>query len=266
VLQIALYVVLYDTQNGLRRSEIHVIVGVKPVTSLGHSLFEIRARIKAACARAGRNPAEITLIGASKTVSPERLRPFINEGLNDLGENYIQEGVAKTKALPEYSGRWHFIGALQSNKAREAVRYFDLVHSVDRVSLANALDKAAREAGKVQEVLLQVNIGDESSKAGCKLHDLSTLARHCAGLENLAVRGLMCLPPYDEDAEHTRVYFGQMRQAREELLADLGDRFAQDGAKSGWHLSMGMSNDFEVAIEEGATMVRIGTGLFGTRS
>ena len=236
------------------------------MTSILNSLFEIRTRIAAACVRAGRSPDEVTLIGASKTVSPERLRPFINEGLSDLGENYVQEGIAKIEALSEYSGRWHFIGALQSNKAREAVRCFDLVHSVDRTSLANALDKAAREAGKTQDVLLQVNIGDESSKAGCSLPDLSTLARHCASLENLSVRGLMCLPPYNEDAEQTRIYFRQMRQARENLLAELGDVFAQNGEKLEWHLSMGMSGDFEVAIEEGATMVRIGTRLFGSRS
>lgn len=235
------------------------------MTSIGNVLFGIRARIEAACVLAGRNPDDVTLIGASKTVSPERLQPFIKDGLTDLGENYVQEGIAKIGALPEYSGRWHFIGALQSNKARDVVRNFDLVHSVDRVSLANALDKAAREQGKIQEVLLQVNIGDETSKAGCSLHDLSTLARHCAGLQNLAVRGLMCLPPYNEDAEQTRPYFQKMREARDELLAEMGDVFAQDGEKSAQHLSMGMSNDFEVAIEEGATMVRIGTQLFGAR-
>jgi pyridoxal phosphate enzyme (YggS family) len=233
---------------------------------MGKVLSELRARIVAACEKVGRDPASVTLIGASKTVPAERLKPFIEAGLADLGENYVQEGLGKIAALPNFPGRWHFIGALQSNKARDVVRGFDVVHSVDRVSLANGLDKAAREHGKVQDILLQVNIGDEATKAGCSLNELSSLARHCAGLPNLAVRGLMCLPPYSEDAERARPYFRRMAQARADLVSELGRAGGAPDQPGAWHLSMGMSNDFEVAIEEGATMVRIGTQLFGARS
>ncbi|MBV9867755.1 MAG: YggS family pyridoxal phosphate-dependent enzyme [Abitibacteriaceae bacterium] len=228
-------------------------------------LYGLRTRIAAACDRVGRESSEVSLVGAAKTVPPERLKPFLEAGLSEVGENYVQEGIAKRAALNDTKCvkqvRWHLIGALQSNKAKDAVHYFDLIHSVDRLSLATALDKAARAQQKVQEVLLQVNLGDEASKAGCALEDLPTLVQQCAALPNIAVRGLMCLPPYHEDAEQMRPYFRQLREARDVLLTEPKDVF-----KSGVvHLSMGMSHDFEVAVEEGATLVRIGTALFGAR-
>ena len=219
-------------------------------------LAEICSRIAAACERAGRDVGEVTLVAASKTVAPEQLGPFIEAGLINLGENYVQEGISKIEVL-KAGVWWHLIGALQSNKAKQAVAHFDLIHSVDRVSLAQALNRAAGEAGKVQPILLQVNVGDESSKAGCSFEELPQLAQSCAAFTNLEVRGLMCLPPYNEDFEKTRPYFRALREARDRLQGEFGAHLCQ--------LSMGMSNDFEIAIEEGATLVRVGTALFGDR-
>ncbi len=217
--------------------------------------------MEGACLRSGRELSSIALIGAAKTVPAERLREFLHAGLAEVGENYVQEGLAKLAALENeaQTARWHLIGSLQSNKAKQVVGAFSLVHSVDRVSLAQALDRAAGEIGKVQDVLLQVNLGDEASKAGCKPHEVATLAEFCAKLSNVRLCGLMCLPPYDADAERTRPYFRQLRILRDELLQK--ELLRLETAE----LSMGMSDDFEVAIEEGATLVRIGTALFGRR-
>ncbi len=221
---------------------------------------EIERRMRSACVRSGRDADSLTLLGATKTVSAARLRAFIAAGLTDVGENYVQEGIAKKTVLNALPVRWHLIGALQSKKAKIAVREFEVIHSVDRASLAQALNKAAREANKVQDVLLQVNLGDEDSKAGCAPDQLMELAHYCAPLEHLCLGGLMCLPPYDEDPEKTRPYFRQLRELRDELR---GQNWR--GARDCQELSMGMSDDFEVAIEEGATIIRLGTALFGRR-
>jgi len=220
------------------------------------SLQEIEARRLLACERANRDAAGVLLIGASKTVPALELKNYLEAGLRHCGENYVQEGVAKIGVLrplfPEV--KWHLIGALQSNKAREAVDNFDVIHSVDRASLINALDKTARAKNKIQDILLQVNLGDESTKSGCAVSELSTLFALCNEKENLRVRGLMCLPPFDENPEFRRPYFQELRR--------LGDELNSENALE---LSMGMSNDFEIAIEEGATMIRVGTSLFGAR-
>ena len=218
------------------------------------SLDEIQQRINAACARAGRDPQSVQLIGASKTVEAARLEPYFRAGLRDFGENYVQEGVAKVEWFGErdLNANWHFIGALQSNKAREAVANFELIHSLDRMSLAKALDKEARAIGKTQRVLIQVNLGDEASKGGVEVEKLEELYEKAGQMKNLAIEGLMSLPPYHEDAQKMRVYHRKLR----ELSVKLG---------LGGELSMGMSGDYEVAIEEGATQIRIGTALFGKR-
>nr|AUN36302.1 protein YggS [uncultured bacterium] len=223
-------------------------------------LEEIQARLAIASERAGRDANEVILIGAGKTVPAIELKKFLEAGLKHCGENYVQEGIAKIAALrPLFPDvKWHLIGALQSNKAREAVENFDLIHSVDRTSLVDALDKAARAQNKVQEILLQVNLGDESSKSGCAANELGTLFALCKEKENLKVRGLMCLPPFDENPETRRPYFQQLRELRNELEGGPAQEAPME-------LSMGMSNDFEIAIEEGATMVRVGTLLFGER-
>lgn len=222
---------------------------------------ELQGRIAVACAQTGRSRESVLLLGASKTVSAGRLETFVAAGLSNVGENYIQEGLAKKATLQNLPVRWHFIGALQSKKASLCVRGFDLIHSVDRVSLAMALDKAARQVEKVQDILLQVNIGDEDSKTGCTPAELGQLAHCCADLQNLRVRGLMCLPPYNANAEATRPYFRQLRALRDDLTTQ-----NWRGAEDCRELSMGMSDDFEVAIEEGATIIRLGTALFGSRA
>lgn len=221
--------------------------------------MEIQTRIAAACARVGRDASEITLVGASKTQPSQRLEEFFEAGLRDFGENYIQEGVQKVRDLEakKLGATWHFIGALQSNKAREAVAHFELIHSVDRLSLARELSKEAQKIGKLQRVLLQVNVGGEGSKAGVAPGDLSALFREVSQLENLKIEGLMSLPPFLEDLELMRDFHRELRRLRDGLGGE------NAGLRS---LSMGMSHDFEVAIEEGATHIRLGTALFGTRS
>lgn len=218
------------------------------------SLQTIQHRINAACARAGRDPQTVQLIGASKTVKAPRLEPYFAAGLHNFGENYVQEALAKIQWFGEHdlNAHWHFIGALQSNKAREAVAHFEMIHSLDRMSLARELDKEARVIGKVQRALIQVNVGDERSKGGVDIDKLGELFKNTTKLENLAIEGLMSLPPYDKDAEKMRPYHRKLR----ELSVNLG---------IGPQLSMGMSCDYEVAIEEGATKIRIGTAIFGAR-
>jgi pyridoxal phosphate enzyme (YggS family) len=219
------------------------------------SLFAIQERIQSACAKAGREVSSVTLVGASKMVDAPRLAEFQSAGLRQFGENYIQEGIQKVEYFraQNLQATWHFIGALQSNKAREAVEHFDLIHSVDRMSLARELNKEAGKIGKVQRVLLQVNVGEERSKAGVAPAELMVLWEAVGKLENLRVEGLMSLPPFQENAEDSRPFHQALRQLRDACPLRAGQ------------LSMGMSNDFEVAIEEGATLVRVGTALFGAR-
>jgi pyridoxal phosphate enzyme (YggS family) len=212
----------------------------------------------AAARRVGRDPASVRLVGAAKTVPVERLRPVVAAGLAIVGENYLQEAKAKIAAL-DLPVSWHFIGHLQTNKAAAAVKLFDLIHSVDRPSLAQALDRAAARLGKVQDILLEVNLGGEATKSGVAPEELAALLQCCAGLPHLRVRGLMTMPPWRPDPEEVRPYFRQLRQARDQLQA-----LHLPGVELA-ELSMGMSDDFAVAIEEGATLVRIGTALFGRR-
>jgi hypothetical protein len=220
------------------------------------TLQEVRLRIEAACARANRPVSDVTLVGASKRIPAERLVPFFEAGLVDFGENYVQEGLGKIHDFEAAGLRanWHLIGALQTNKARDAVRHFGLIHSVDRPSLAEALDKAAANAGKVQDVLLQINLAGEESKAGCAPESAAELLEQIRAFPQLRCLGLMSLPPYLEEPEAMRPYHAQLRELRDKLAPG-----------SLPILSMGMSNDFEVAIEEGATHVRVGTRLFGGR-
>lgn len=218
-------------------------------------LHHIRERIEAACARANRRTAEITLVGASKTRSLAQLEAFFAEGLRDFGENYVQEGTQKVREAraQNWDAHWHFIGALQSNKAALAVQNFELIHSVDRVSLARELDKEARKIGKIQRVLVQVNVGDEASKAGVSAQNLERLLDEIRTLSSLKIEGLMSLPPFENESQRTRKFHATLRELNEKW-------------RVGRVLSMGMSHDFEVAIEEGATHIRVGTALFGARS
>ena len=226
----------------------------------------IHDSIGRACDRAGRSRDSVTLIAASKTVDAGHLAAYLRAGLAHVGENYVQEGLAKQAALHSGEGinfagvHWHFIGALQSNKAREAVAHFELIHTVDRISLARELNKEAARSNRVQDILLQVNLGAEVSKAGVSPAALAELLEQCRNLGNLRIRGLMSLPPYEPDSEAMRPYHSQLRQ----LLLEMREQCSLDSSQF-QVLSMGMSNDFEVAIEEGATHVRVGTALFGAR-
>jgi len=217
----------------------------------------VRARIDRAAQRVGRRTDEITLIAVSKTFSAEAIRAAYDAGLRHFGENRIQEMQAKHPQLAGLEATWHFIGHLQSNKVRPAVELFDRIDAVDSVPLARKLDVAASEHGKRLPVLVEVHLGGEASKSGAEPGGLQGLAEAIDLLPSLDLRGLMAVPPYSEDPERVRPYFRQLRELRDELSRRLGRAFST--------LSMGMSHDFEVAIEEGATEIRVGTALFGAR-
>lgn len=231
-------------------------------------LAAVRARIAAAARRAGRDPATITLVGVAKRQSLERIAATVAAGLHVLGENFVQEARAMRPRLaaalaaegrPVAPLHWRMVGRLQRNKLALAVTLFDAIESVDRIELVAPLATQAAKAGRVLEVLVQVHLGDEPQKGGCPFDAVPALARAIAAEPALRLGGLMAVPPTAEDPEAVRPWFRQLREARDAWAAELP-------ALSGSALSMGMSNDFEVAIEEGATLVRVGTALFGPRS
>jgi hypothetical protein len=230
------------------------------MASVADNLSVVKARIQGACIRAGRSSSEVRLVGVTKTVSPDRIREGIEAGITHLGENYVQEATKKVDALSDEDVSWHFIGHLQSNKVKTVIDWCSMIHTVDRESLALEIDRQAGRRRKTIPVLLQVNIGDEETKSGVDPEDLQSLFRAISRLQWLDVRGLMVLPPYDENPELARPYFASLR----ELLQNLREQAAHP--ENLRELSMGMSHDFEVAIEEGATLIRVGTALFGTRS
>jgi len=226
---------------------------------IADNIGRVRERIAAACARAGRRPEEVKLVAVSKTVPPERIRQAYDAGLRDFGENRVQEASAKRPPLADLDATWHLVGHLQTNKARDARELFQYIHSVDSLRLAEKLDKAAVSGGGWLPVLLEVNLGEEPSKSGARGGEVLQLAEGVGLLPTLELRGLMVIPPFFEDPEQARPFFRRLR----ELAAMIQSRklpgvFMRE-------LSMGMSHDFEVAIEEGATLVRIGTAIFGPR-
>jgi PLP dependent protein len=220
----------------------------------------VRERITRAAARAGRQAGEITLVAVAKNHPPDRVREAFAAGLRDFGENKVQEAEAKIGALADLAAggaRWHMVGHLQANKARKAVSLFDRIHSVDDVGLARRLEKAGAEQGRRVSVLVQVDVAGEQGKFGLDEARLLPALEAMRGLKSVRVEGLMGFPPYEEDPERVRPYFRRLREVRDAALArDL---------LLGRELSMGMSHDLEVAIEEGATLVRVGTALFGER-
>ena len=224
------------------------------------NIEHIRQRIQTAAESCGRTLESIQLVAVSKTVPAERVRAAVAEGITILGENYIQEAREKIAALADLKVNWHFIGHLQRNKAKFAVPLFDLIHSVDSIRLAREIDKQAKKVAKHQAILIQVNTGKEDSKSGIYAEDALTLVRETAQLENVSIRGLMTLPPYFNAPEMVRPYFQALRQLRDRIHAEAIPNIAMGT------LSMGMTGDFETAIEEGATMVRIGTAIFGERA
>jgi pyridoxal phosphate enzyme (YggS family) len=223
---------------------------------LAANLETIRQRIKTACDRADREPNSLTLLAVSKTQPPEVVNAAAGLGLLVFGENKVQEAKAK---IPLCSGklRWHFIGHLQSNKCRDAVQLFQMIQSVDSFSLAQEINKRAEEAAKVMPVLLEVNLAGEASKFGYQPEVLLKELNQINALPRIEIHGLMTVPPWSPNPESSRPHFRRLRELKEECEQVLGAPLP--------HLSMGMSGDFEVAIEEGATMVRIGTALFGPR-
>ncbi|MEJ2038277.1 MAG: YggS family pyridoxal phosphate-dependent enzyme [Desulfosarcinaceae bacterium] len=227
--------------------------------ALGNRYKAILERMAGAAARAGRDPASVRLVAVSKTKPAEQVRHAAAAGAEIFGENYIQEARDKFNALTDLPLQWHFIGHLQSNKAKFAIRLFDLVHTVDSVHLALALNKHAAGVGKVQEILIQVNISGEATKSGTTEKNVQGLIESTLEMPNLKVRGLMTLPPFFDAPEKARPFFAGLRMLRDRLQAAFGDKVNLK------ELSMGMTGDFEVAIEEGATLVRIGTALFGER-
>jgi pyridoxal phosphate enzyme (YggS family) len=217
----------------------------------------IKQRIAAAAQRAGRDPLSIKLMAVTKTVEPERIGTAIEAGLTMLGENYVQEAKDKITIIGDRA-QWHMIGHLQTNKAKYAVKLFDYVHSVDRLELAQELDKRAGQINRKLNVLIEVNSGEES-KSGIEKTQALELVRQVAHLPNLTLRGLMTMAPYSDNPENSRPYFKALRDLREDI-----DRAGIAGI-SMEELSMGMTDDFEVAIEEGATIIRIGRAIFGKR-
>lgn len=223
-------------------------------------LKDIRARVAAAAVRAGRKPDEVKLIAISKTHPASVIRQAIELGAEDLGENRVQEAEGKITEIGREKACWHLVGHLQANKARRAVNLFDVIHSLDTVDLAQRLDRLCAEEGRASlPVLIQVDLGHEETKSGAGESELTHLVESLAPLTHVKLIGLMTLPPFFSDPEQSRPFFRRLREIRDEL-----NREGAFGEQTG-ELSMGMTHDFEVAIEEGATMVRIGTAIFGER-
>jgi len=228
--------------------------------SLFTNISNIHKRISHAAIKAGRSPEDIKLIAVTKNVAIERIKQAADAGLRIFGENRVQEAREKIEAarykMHDTDIQWHLIGHLQKNKARLAVELFDFIHSVDSTELAEALNKHAEKMGKTQEIIIQVKLSHEESKSGISKDNLMGLVEDISIMKNLRLNGLMTIPPFFDDPEMSRPYFRDLRELRGETQAKGFNLPA---------LSMGMTNDFEVAIEEGATMVRIGTAIFGGR-
>ncbi|MDA8403646.1 MAG: YggS family pyridoxal phosphate-dependent enzyme [Desulfobacteraceae bacterium] len=227
---------------------------------MNQRVTQIQERIRQAAVLCGRNPDSIQLVAVTKTVPPATIRQAMDAGLRIFGESYLQEAAAKINAIADNRLSWHFIGHLQSNKAKFAVCCFDLIHSVDSASLAEALNRQAGRIHKIQNVLVQVNISGESTKSGTSIKETAALVYAIREMKNLSVKGLMTIPPFFDQPEKARPYFKALADLKEEI---------QKQSRSGnemTELSMGMTGDFEVAIEEGATLVRIGTAIFGERA
>jgi PLP dependent protein len=225
--------------------------------SIAINLSTVMQRIADRAQACGRDPDSVHLVAAAKSQPASLVRKAIEAGVDIVGENYIQEAQEKHAILSDALIHWHFIGHLQSNKAKYAVRMFELIHSVDSMKLAAEIDKQARKAGKIQNILVQVNISKETSKSGIMQEQTLELIRSISSYSNVRVKGLMTMPPYFDAPERARPYFAALRRLRDQMEQDLGAPLED--------LSMGMTGDFEVAIEEGATLVRIGTAVFGER-
>ena len=236
------------------------MTNVNPTEGLAARFEDVKSRVINTAQRCGRDPREVTLIAISKTHPPEVVKSLVELGATDLGENRVQEAEDKIPQVGRTMVRWHLVGHLQANKARRAVNLFDVIHSLDSIDLARRLDRLCTEEGKQSlPLLIQVDLGHEETKSGIDEHELPQLAESLRDLERLQLIGLMTLPPFFDDPEQARPYFRRLRELRDELAR--GGLFGEGNGE----LSMGMTNDFEVAIEEGATLVRVGTAIFGER-
>ncbi|WP_460177066.1 YggS family pyridoxal phosphate-dependent enzyme [Thermodesulfovibrio hydrogeniphilus] len=223
---------------------------------LSQRISSIFKKITYAAIRAGRNPEEIKLVAVSKSQPIEKIIEAADLGLRIFGENRVQEAKSKIEKIRDFDIEWHLIGHLQTNKVKEAVKLFTVIHSLDSDRLALAINKEAEKINKTQRVLIQVKLSEEETKYGVKEEEVEKLCELCLNLKNLQVEGLMTIPPYFENPEDVRPYFRKLREIRDSL----SQKYPLIK-----ELSMGMSHDFEVAVEEGATMVRIGTAIFGER-
>jgi PLP dependent protein len=228
--------------------------------ALVRNLSSVRSRLDAAARRAGRDPTTVRLIAVSKTFSADAVRAAAAAGQVDFGENKVQEGLQKIGETADIQIRWHLIGHLQSNKAKKAATAFHCIHSIDSVELLKKIDAAAADGGAAPEILVQVDLAGETTKFGAAADEARRIVDATQTLRNARMIGLMLIPPWNEDQEQTRPWFVRLRELRDQWLAEgvSGTSLAQ--------LSMGMSHDFEAAIEEGATMVRVGTAIFGKRT
>ena len=233
---------------------------MRETTSLLERIERVRARISEAARRSSRSPDEIQLVAVSKTHPIQAIQDALSEGVTDFGENRVQEAETKIPVIGREIAKWHLIGHLQSNKARRAVELFDVIHSLDSASLVHRLDRMCEEINRpTLPVLIQVDLGHEATKTGIDEGELPEVITAINGCHRLQLDGLMTLPPFLDEIERVRPYFRRLRELRDELRTSgaFGDRRGE--------LSMGMTHDFEIAIEEGATIVRVGTAIFGAR-
>lgn len=223
--------------------------------TIEENLKEVRERIKNSCEKVGREPAEITLIAATKNVPPDRIKEAVKCGINIIGENRVQEALSKYESIKE-SVKWHMIGHLQTNKVKKAIELFEMIQSVDSIRLAEEIQKRASNAGKVVDVLVEVNTSKEETKYGLKVEETVEFLKRIRSFDNIRVKGFMTIGIFTPYPEQVRPCFKTLRNLK---------RDAEEAGIELKHLSMGMSSDFEVAIEEGSSMVRIGASIFGKR-
>ncbi|OQY01702.1 MAG: YggS family pyridoxal phosphate enzyme [Desulfobacteraceae bacterium 4572_130] len=225
--------------------------------AIKNRVLKIENEIQKTAKACGRDFRDISLIGVSKKKSVDTIIKGVNAGIKILGENYIQEAVEKIEKIGSIPCDWHFIGHLQSNKAKFAVKYFNLIHTVDTIKLAKEINKKAKKINKIQNILMQVNISEEKSKSGVLAKNSCSFAKEITNFKNISLNGLMCIPEFSYDPEKSRQYFKALFNIKNKIQNTLKIKIK--------HLSMGMSYDFKIAIQEGATIVRIGTAIFGER-
>ncbi|HEY4643773.1 MAG TPA: YggS family pyridoxal phosphate-dependent enzyme [Bacteroidota bacterium] len=228
--------------------------------TISDNIRAVRQRIDDACRRAGRNPNEVTLIAVTKAFDSTRITEAVREGVCDIGENFVQELLGKREQVLDGNIRWHFIGHVQTNKVKSLVEVVHLIHSVDSYRVAEEVEKRASKVGRTVDVLLEVKTTGEATKYGVPPEEAKALVKKIAPFEHVRIRGLMTIGPFSPDPEESRPCFRKLRELSENIAAQSIENVEMT------HLSMGMTNDFEVAVEEGATLVRLGTALFGPRS